>query len=1225
MLTGLKNAMRVSDGHQLPHPSLFILLASALLLGIVTEADGFQLPDESRLPGQPLARVSPAPRPLPDEGQLPGVQPGRREPATEESPESPGGDRPPETSDDPPPRGIRIPQPETSQLPTEAELPGSAGGSDPTPERGDPADTQELDKQPWLRLNLPGHSARIRNMTFSPSGERLFSAGEDKVLQFWKRESNRWNFDRTGRWRIQRANRGWIFAVATSDRWVAIGGIGAQGLVGEIALFDHAAQLQTMLVADGNLGAVTDLQFAPGDSATLVSADIHGRVLLWRRAPDTGRWNATELVAEDERAYPQHHQALRGYRSFSPITFAGPARVVVPVLAQPPRENRVPVWHLKVMDLVTSESFSLKRNHLAAVTQLSASADGRWLVSTDMRSQDNLTLFDLRARTGQSVSTQRPVISLDMSADGKRVVLGTQAVQGGAALQLWQPDSQGRLQFRKQETVGSSVFACCIDNDGGTIAYAQENELRFVRGDTLEPLKSSRPPVSAITSVAFSKAASGYSLALARGGSPSWQATFDTQLLQLNSQAVPDADDWLANSGTRFGEWTLAESQFDGNRRTYSVSRSGRLVGSFELQSVFHGQVSAVSWIETEQGPAYVAVGTNRRNDIYVYDLAAVDGKLPLVRHFRGHTGAVRSLGTSADRRYLASGGDDATLRVWPLGILQLPPTVQRWGAQFEVQNGKLVVREVRKDGPLYFRGIRSGDQITQIQWNGQVNVTDPVRVRQELAQSPWDRLTAFFYQRDGQPQEPFQVYPAFQPVVSLLLTDTQQWAYWSPTGYYDASFQGHKLFGWQVNHGLNDMPDFFLADQLRKELERPQVMSRLLEAGNIDDAFLLAKQAARFQSHKTLTQQYALKPRVVITTPEPGVLANNESLRIEARVSIRNDQQLISPKAFANGVVCSHRKLVDVERGPNVMTLTYQWETRLPRDSRIRIQVFAATDSEVVGLSQVEIRQALLPTHRSPRFHLVAAGVNQYRDAQITDLNYAVKNATTIADVLANNMRDIYTPTVTLLRDQQLSRGMWQLTLEQVSQSLQDHSDPNDVLMIFLSGHGLQDARTGRYYFVTPQASFADLMAGRYQDCLAFEDLARLAELPCRKVVVLDTCHSGAIQQPLQQQHLKSALRALQSDVVVTLTASEGHQEAAEVRELGLSRFANRLSRGLSGEADQVGNQDQVVTLRELVAYVQETVAADAMASQVRQHPTAGPSDLLENIELPLTRVSAR
>jgi uncharacterized caspase-like protein len=183
----------------------------------------------------------------------------------------------------------------------------------------------------------------------------------------------------------------------------------------------------------------------------------------------------------------------------------------------------------------------------------------------------------------------------------------------------------------------------------------------------------------------------------------------------------------------------------------------------------------------------------------------------------------------------------------------------------------------------------------------------------------------------------------------------------------------------------------------------------------------------------------------------------------------------------------------------------------------------------------------------------------------------------------------------------------------------------PDDLLVIYLSGHGLRDADHGGYYYVSADAKLSDLLSGQYADCLSFSDFAAMfADIPCRKLVILDTCHSGAVL-PLDQRELKAALRVLQDDLMFTLTATEGGQEAVEDRQKRLGRFTFHLLEGLRGAADQVaGDGNHEVSLQELVRYVKLSVSSESSTdtSGPRQFPTAGPLELLEHAEVPLTTV---
>ncbi len=107
-----------------------------------------------------------------------------------------------------------------------------------------------------------------------------------------------------------------------------------------------------------------------------------------------------------------------------------------------------------------------------------------------------------------------------------------------------------------------------------------------------------------------------------------------------------------------------------------------------------------------------------------------------------------------------------------------------------------------------------------------------------------------------------------------------------------------------------------------------------------------------------------------------------------------------------------------------------------------------------------------------------------------------------------------------------------------------------------------------------------------------------------------------------MRSDDLKSALRFLQDDVVLTLTASEGGEEAAEQRESQLGRFTSELVEALNGGADRAGDSNGVVTLSEAITFISGQMAGVSAKDGFSQHPTASPEYLLKTLTLPLATV---
>lgn len=1059
---------------------------------------------------------------------------------------------------------------------------------------------------------------------------RLCSAGDDKEVEVWARpEARGWSHERTIRWQVHRGPRGRIYALASGEGPLALAGHGAMGGLGEIALVDPATgEFKQALVDEthGHRQVVAALAMTP-DAKRLFSMDVAGALVAWSVDRETGLWRARRLLEPDATHYgAATAPLLEPWRRLTPIALAGAGRLLVPVLAEDVADGKPPTWKLRLLPLAEGESPRdlTAAHHFGMVTALCATPDGTRLASADYFG--NVLLWNLAAgeevtplRIDGEVAT-RAVVSLAFNPAGTKLVVGTSRTSdgGSARIQVWDTARPVREQ---SIAVPADVYALAVSRDGGIVAYPQGSDVSLAPLDRLVATRQIlRTPLPPVARVAFAVDRPFYRIALDRGRGAG--PVFDAHQGRLEAHAPLKEQDWISHERWQ-GKWDLDPERL-------LLTESGVARGRIPLIGEVDGAPTAVCWIPDRTGaPAAVAVGTDGRNNLYVFGLAR-EGDCPLLRQFRGHESAVTSLGVSHDLRYLVSSSRDGTVICWSLRDHdRSPASVNRWGAEFAVEEGKLTVTAIREDGPLYARGMRFGDVITQIEWAAGMDDIqvrrEPEGILEELEQLDWRTLVLFRWVRGAVDQEPFQVFPAWHPLASLLVSADRQWAWWTPAGYYDASFDGHKLFGWQINRGVDAPPDFLLAAQLRKAFEKPDVMRRLLPEGSLESAFRAARLEMPAGEHRVLTAQAELAPRVRILEPVAGQMIGENRLRIRAEITIAVGERLVSPKAFANGVFAGSPTLIEEVVDDAQVRHVYEWQAGLPSDPEIVVQVAASTETESAALASVDIRHVVAPRRRQ-RLSLIAAGVSEYRDAQIADLDYAARNAQVVAQTFAAQFGTLYDVEVSALTDGQVNRLLWKIQLEAAARRLRESPSPDDLLVVYLSGHGVRDPLTEEYWFVPAGASYRELANGRYENCLSLGDLRSLADIPCRKLVILDTCHSGAVQ-PLGNAHLKPAVRTLQQDLFFTLTASEGTEEALESPEHQLGRFTYHLVEALRGRGDETlsgGDGDGIVTLNEVVRYVDVKLLETVVAGAPVQHPTAGPNELLPYAVLPLTMAEA-
>ena len=503
------------------------------------------------------------------------------------------------------------------------------------------------------------------------------------------------------------------------------------------------------------------------------------------------------------------------------------------------------------------------------------------------------------------------------------------------------------------------------------------------------------------------------------------------------------------------------------------------------------------------------------------------------------------------------------------------------------------------------------GDVVTAIRWPAdRENQTEnrPAAILEKLRTLPWMTQVVFEVSRGGAARPPFQLLPAWQPLATLFVSTGGEWAFWTPEGYYDSSINGYHLFGWQVNRGLQVLPDFYRADQFYKKLERPDVIDRLLPAGSLREAFREAKAAPpKTELHEVLPAQIAATPRVKILSPASGVTVEGDSTLVKAVVMVPADRKLIRAKVFANGVVAPEQKQLGERNVAGGKEVTYEWKVPLPKDERNLIQVIVGTDAPTAAFSDVLVERSVIAPTPPPRLYLVVLGINKYGDPDIQPLGYSVADAEAVAAEIRSASKGLYTlDKAVVLTNQAVTPKKWRETVEQLKTSFQD-ARPDDLIVFFLAGHGLVDEKTHKYYFVGHDFKLSDLEKGVYTDCLSWDDFRWLGDIPCRKLVMLDTCYSGAIQPP-RAGDLKNAVRQLQDDVVFTVTAATGEQRSAEKASWGHGAFTKCLLEALAGNGPTERGV-RIVTLDDVIAYVKRSVpkltdGADAHCGPGRNTP---------------------
>lgn len=532
-------------------------------------------------------------------------------------------------------------------------------------------------ERPFLQLDTGGHMSLIRSIVFTPDGQRLISASDDKTIRVWDLKSGR--TIQTLRGDIGEGEAGKIYALAISPdgRWLAAGGrTGLPGMPNHpIRIYDlSTGQLATLL--DGHVEPVLSLAFSP-DGTMLASGGMDDRAVVWnitggRRAAvlegHAGDVNSVRFTpAGDRLVTGSDDRTLRIWSVADAVTVAtldGHTDLVMSVAISPDGtiasssfDQTVRLWEAdgRPRAVINSDN---------RVIGLAFSPDGRFLLAAPGTQPFVSRVFDLTK--GKQVASYEGhdnlVYGAAFSPDGRLA-----ATPGGNnhEIHLWEPLT-GKLVMTLAGS-GQAVWSAGISNDGRQIAWGHLSH-------TGQPNE-----ISSLT----------HMLRLPEGERPTGEPRPIV------------AEDEFVRAVTRLQGLQLSHRSTGvfGYNDTVDISSAGQTSASI-LRGEKEGYAHT-SYSFTPDGKAVITGGGN--GYLSIHDLAG--GKLG---EFDGHTGDVWAVAVSPDGRLLLSASGDQTLRLWNVA------TRENIVSLFHARNGEWVMWTPQG----YFAASPDGDEYVGWQIN---------------------------------------------------------------------------------------------------------------------------------------------------------------------------------------------------------------------------------------------------------------------------------------------------------------------------------------------------------------------------------------------------------------------------------------------------------------------------------------------------------------------------
>jgi WD40 repeat protein len=421
---------------------------------------------------------------------------------------------------------------------------------------------------------------------------------------------------------------------------------------------------------------------------------------------------------------------------------------------------------------------------------------------------------------------------------------------------------------------------------------------------------------------------------------------------------------------------------------------------------------------------------------------------------------------------------------------------------------------------------------------------------------------------------------------------DGKRWVLFTSEGYYDASPGGEDLIGWHVNRGLDNAADFFPASRFRDRFYQPAAISAVLPT-------LDTKALPQLWSNAAPSAPLSLPPIVTILSPQEGEAVSGSTVEVRYVVRSPSGEKVTGVQVQIDGrPLEGERGAVRLEDGPAAPGTEREGTVVVPIEQDGTISLIARAGDHVGEAANVKVMWKGERPHTAPsgRLYLLAIGVSAYRDDTLK-LRFAANDAVGVVTAFQRQEGGLYGKVVPrLLRDQEATRDAILKGLEW----LEETTTKDDVAMVFLAGHGVND-KFGEYYFLAQDSDPNNLKMTALPNSELAKTLSRVAG---KALFFFDTCHSGSVSvSGTGLPDINGVANSLSSDEngLVVFAASTGREFAVEREEWSHGAFSEALIEALTGKADPALYRNGKISVNLLDTWLEERVAT---LTKDQQHP---------------------
>ena len=528
-------------------------------------------------------------------------------------------------------------------------------------------------------------------------------------------------------------------------------------------------------------------------------------------------------------------------------------------------------------------------------------------------------------------------------------------------------------------------------------------------------------------------------------------------------------------------KWCRTYNGQDGLQAGLEIKKGNKVVDTLKRNSANGGRHNVYTFTPNN----YIISGGNYGH----LEAYGTDGKL--YARFVGHTDLLNGLSVSSDGKRMISASGDNTIKIWNIENLgkfddakptrTMKETIDQDFIKYPIIKETIEkwIKKLQLEDLYNKRSIKAWEQILD-----QLEGTELIDVVNDQLRSTLDDIRAEF------------IYP----IASIFMTTDGEWIIWNEKGYFSASKKGAQYVGYYINQGKDKEAKFYPFEQFDLKYNRPDIILQDLGLGSEKIRnFYYQAYLKRLEKMKMSEAQLSGKINLPKIKIESSVLSpDHKSITINLSAEDA-DAGLDRINLFINDVPIYGKGGIKLN---NEKKITKQITLDLANEkNKIQLSVLNSGGLESIR----ENLFVLNPKSKDlPNLYLITIGTSKYKDNRF-NLKYAAKDAEDMAKqfVKGQNYGSVFHETI--IDEQSTKENIIKM------KAFIEKAGRNDVVMVFIAGHGLLDEKLDYYY-----ATFDIDFNNPSQRGLLYSDLEELLDgiTALKKLLFMDTCHSGEVDK---------------------------------------------------------------------------------------------------------------